>query len=65
MGPEEDVNANVKDPDKKDLNAEYNRYVKAQEAQESREDLYIQQARDYKAQIGEVKTRSAEKSAAK
>ena len=34
-------------------------------AQESREDLYIRQARDYKAQIGEVKSRSAEKCAAK
>jgi hypothetical protein len=34
-------------------------------AQESREDLYIRQARDYKAQIREVKSRSAEKRAAK
>ena len=34
-------------------------------AQESREDLYIRQARDYKAQIWEVKSRSAEKYAAK
>ena len=32
MGPEGDVNANVRDPDKKDLNAEYNRYVKAQDS---------------------------------
>ena len=65
MGPEGDVNANVRDPNKKDLNAEYNRYVKAQEAQESIEDHYTRQARDYKAQIGELKTRSAEKRAAK
>jgi hypothetical protein len=62
MEPEGDFNANMKDPNKKDLNAEYNTYVRAQE---SREDLYIRQARDYKAQIGEVKSRSAEKRAAK
>jgi hypothetical protein len=68
MGPEGDVNANVRDPDKKDLNAEYNRYLKAQEAQETQESIeydYTRQASDYKVQIGEVKTRSAEKRAAK
>ena len=62
MEPEGDFNANMKDPNKKDLNAEYNTYVRAQEL---REDLYIRQARDYKAQIWEVKSRSAEKCAAK
>ena len=68
MGPEGDVNANVRDPDKKDLSAEYNRYLKAQEAQEAQKSIeydYTRQARDYKIKIGEVKTGSAEKRAAK
>jgi hypothetical protein len=68
MGPEGDVNANVRDADKKDLSAEYNRYLKAQEAQEAQKLIeydYTRQARDYKIKIGEVKTGSAEKRAAK
>jgi hypothetical protein len=53
MEPEGDFNANTKD-----INAEYNTYMKAQE---SREDLYIQRTRGYKAQIEEVQSKSAEK----